>query len=551
MRKLIDTKAKIAIALITIGVIATSAVLSSTIIMHNRNARQYTNEALEAKITEDLNYYLQDYQLSTEETKVLDDIELTKLTSDIASITTGELTKKEPDVQEFSRKVSNTVNKAGSGLNPEQLEVITTGIEAVCITDTYNTIASRGLVDTATLNILQSELDKKIQTLDNNIGKQSEEYDQKIKSLEAKIADTNISDANQFVTISNSITAITNQLRSVASNTESKEQIDAIKSSLNSVLEDLTTIHDGNEKTTETLKAAIEKLEKNSLTAKDLQDVELALSTVNADLTKKIVEQSKAVEDVSNDLQSLVDDCETQKVATQNAITNTKSLIDKDLITLENTIDANKKDLNSSIDDLEDVLNNQINTQITTMDGKLKTVSDKLDNQNDTLQGLIDTAQNDYDTYLSGIQSAEEAARSNIGSDKDSAIAKIETDRASALLDIATSLGTKETSGALFDIETDKNAALGEIASKEAASKDAIKADADTAKSELNTAATKAQSDLNTAVTNAQDSIDATIDEVEQMKDEIEDMKSSFITGTYSTDAYGNPVIIFRGGQAE
>ena len=269
-------------------------------------------------------------------------------------MTKNTLTKPNVDYDAYSKEVQQAVNTAGSGLSDEQLKVITSGIEAICVADTYKTIADRGLVSAEDMEQLNNALQDRVKALESNLKSQQSSYEQKVETLQSQIDGTNaIKDTAQIASLTSQVISITNELKEVEADNRDVEAINKLTGELNGVLKTLDELNMLNDTMSEKINSAILKLEANTLTPEDKEEIVKALADTNEELAKKILAQAKAVEEVTADLNSLAQDCEDQKTLTQSAISGVETAMNGSLKDLETVVNEKNAALSKNIGDLD------------------------------------------------------------------------------------------------------------------------------------------------------------------------------------------------------
>lgn len=371
--------------LIAIGLTAILAVDGIFLSSYISQKGEYSDVSLEEQITTDINGFLENYEIAKEELPYISNLYYSGATSKIASITSSTLTKSDVNYEEYSNTVSSEVLKEGSGLSEEQLAVITKGIETICIADTYKAISDKQLVSINDVNALTVALQTRINELENIVSTQDQTYQSTITELKNATNNSGTASASEIAQITAQLFKVTNDLRLLEGDSSEMDAINDLSQRLNTILKDLQKVDDVNEKTIEQIQSAITKLETNSLSPEDKEQIVSLLSESNEELAQKIIDQSKAMDEVAGNLLSLKEDCEEQKVITERNINNVKSIMDGSLSDLNDYVVRSNEVITASIETLEGTVNNNLTTEIgntkALLDEKAGELSRQIDSQ--------------------------------------------------------------------------------------------------------------------------------------------------------------------------
>lgn len=415
---------------------------------------------LEALIEDDLNGYLASVEVSESDVKYMEDMYASRVTSSIATLTKNTLTKPNVDYDAYSKEVQQAVTTAGSGLSDEQLKVITSGIEAICVADTYKTIADRGLVSAEDMEQLNNALQDRVKALESNLKTQQSSYEQKVETLQSQIDGTNaIKDTAQLASLTSQVISITNELKEVEADNRDVEAINKLTGELNGVLETLDELNMLNDTMSEKINSAILKLEANTLTPEDKEEIVKALADTNEELAKKILAQAKAVEDVTKDLNDLADDCEKQKELTTTAISSVETAMNGSLKDLEGVINEKNEKLSESIDGLDKATQESsayISQRVEELNQTLSDTQLEFTSKTGKLTVLVNGAKDDYDNYVAQLGTATKDLKGDLSEET-----------AAKISELVARVGSDDSEGTLlYALNDKKNTSLSELDSK-------------------------------------------------------------------------------------
>lgn len=423
---------------------------------------------LEALIEDDLNGYLASVEVSESDVKYMEDMYASRVTSSIATLTKNTLTKPNVDYDAYSKEVQQAVTTAGSGLSDEQLKVITSGIEAICVADTYKTIADRGLVSAEDMEQLNNALQDRVKALESNLKSQQSSYEQKVETLQSQIDGTNaIKDTAQLASLTSQVISITNELKEVEADNRDVEAINKLTGELNGVLKTLDELNMLNDTMSEKINSAILKLEANTLTPEDKEEIVKALADTNEELAKKILAQAKAVEEVTADLNSLAQDCEDQKTLTQSAISGVETAMNGSLKDLETVVNEKNAALSKNIGDLDKATtesNQYISKRVDELNKTLTDTQLEFNSETGRLTVLVNGAKEDYDNYVANLSSTTDELKGDLSDETALLIGQLNQSLSDAQATLNNTLGDTETDGTvLFKLNTASTKSLSDL----------------------------------------------------------------------------------------
>lgn len=460
---------------------------------------------LEALIEDDLNGYLASVEVSESDVKYMEDMYASRVTSSIATLTKNTLTKPNVDYDAYSKEVQQAVTTAGSGLSDEQLKVITSGIEAICVADTYKTIADRGLVSAADMEQLNNALQDRVKALESNLKTQQSSYEQKVETLQSQIDGTNaIKDTAQLAALTSQVISITNELKEVEADNRDVEAINKLTGELNGVLDTLDELNMLNDTMSEKINSAILKLEANTLTPEDKEEIVKALADTNEELAKKILAQAKAVEDVTKDLNDLAKDCEDQKIITESAISGVKTAMDGSLNDLKTVVDEKNQKLSESIEGLNEATTTSseyIKGRVDELNSTLNDTILEFNSETGKLTVLVNKAEDDYNNYVSELGETTENLKGDLSEETEAHINEL-----------INTVGSADTEGSLlFTLNSASTESLTNLSSKYSELEGNLQGEYDRHSGALDTKATGINDDLDTKATGINDNLDTKV----------------------------------------
>lgn len=250
---------------------------------------------------------------------------------------------------------------------------------------------------------------------------------------------------------------------------------------------------------------------------------------INDKIDSAIDTTNGRIQSLDTDVNSRINSLKTDYANADDAI---NERINQTVTSTDERINALDTDVNKRIEDLDTEISTNISSAINTLNTAITDVSDELNAQQGNLQALIDTANADYTSYVQAVENARDNARGLIA-----------TDKSDALSAIAADLGTKTTSGALFDIETDRTAALGDIDTAKNSSINAVSAQ----ESSSIAAVQAVQNSYDTAMAAKEATVNAQTQQlsttVDDINNRIDDIQTSYLQATWSTGADGRKTV--------
>ncbi len=501
--KTLQTLALTFILTLTLG---TGAIVATTININKQTEKDQTAMVIE----NDVRDYLNAYEIESEYIPNLNYLaeSTPKTLSSTTTQTISKITKTtdtDSVVKQFDAEVKQIVNEANNAgnarLSQEQLDIITSGIEAICVSDIYKILSNQGVLGSTDTATLEKTLTDSLTSLQTNVNTQTQSLNNQMTQLKSQVNSLNTADASKLLDLQNKLNTINKQLQNLDADkgndvVDIKDQLQTLNEDVDALKANSGTSNEEIAKNVESLIAEIEDID--SSVAKTLSDalkafgetgnvtdMKLAISKAINSLVERSLINSEGIATNKNNINALIQDVSANKAKATADANNLLNTINTVNTNLTKSVTDLSSDTAVSLQGLSDEINNNISTQINSLDDKLTNdigvslnqarediaaVQADLDGQSEELQNLIDTANNDYTDYVNAVreaqQTAEDAIAEDLGEKSETgsgARNDIARDRAEALSRIAEDLGTKDTSGARYDIEQDRIASLSDI----------------------------------------------------------------------------------------
>ena len=440
---------------------------------------------------------------------------------------------------EIAYAVSDTNRVNDLRLSQQQLNTVSSGIEAICVSDIYKILSEKNFgtttvnqTDKETLNNLQNYVESKLLSMESYIVTQENELTGKMAALEGKVASINTASAKDVLKLQNDLNNLQGRVQTVE-NTDSNGKTyssldDTYKQENDRALSDMTEIinqiRQVDDSIANDLEQSLKALDENG----DYSDFQRAINTAISKLVEKTLANDNDIKANSDSIVALANDINKNKSLAKADINNLKLVVDKVNSDMYETLKKNQEANEAAIRDNKKAISDT-NKSIT--DAK----SDIDSNKKAMDKALLDQ-KTDTQNAISGVNSKIDENKNA----SDAALQQTKDELSQSIADANTKIG--ENTSAIINNLNQINSNMTQM-----------EADITT---NMDTKLTHLQGTINNEIAPQIKSVKDEIasqktdfdGRIKDLEDDIDD--TGYMIGRYSTRD-GQPVLTLTGGKAE
>ena len=385
-------------------------------------------------IETDVEDYLCNYQIETEYVSSMNYLagKIAPVAADSAMQILHKNDSVDNVISQFESEISYAVNDVNSvadlRLSQRQLDTVSTGIEAICVSDIYKILSNMNFEPNKQTNndedmkTLQRYIENKLLTMESYIVTQENELYGQMAALETQVNTLSAADSTQVLKIQNELIKLQNRVTSVEesdpNSVGSLGEDDLSIKQMSDLINQIRQIDDG---IASDLEESLKALDEGG----DYSDFQRAINTAISKLVEKTLSNDSNIQANKESITELANDIDKNKALQQADINNLKLVVDKvdndfsevikknreetDLAISQNrketdaaiadtnkglndaksTIDANKAATDQAITSLDNSVNSRIDANKQASDNSLANTRNEINNTLSTLENEL------------------------------------------------------------------------------------------------------------------------------------------------------------------